>query len=93
LPATIVLAAQGRWFAAAFLLIWGLLLVGTIDNLLRPVLVSGRAPIGTLTVFIGVLGGVTAFGTIGLFLGPVVLALVIALLRFIIEVREEIESA
>ena len=92
-PATVALALQSRWFAAVFMLVWGLLLVGTIDNLLRPVLVSGRAPIGTLTVFIGVLGGVAAFGTIGLFLGPVVLALVIALLRFIVELRQEIESA
>lgn len=89
-PAAIVLAIQGRWIAAAFMLIWGVLLVGTIDNLLRPILVSGRASVSTLTVFIGVLGGVAAFGTIGLFLGPVVLALVIALLRFIIEVRQEV---
>ena len=44
-------------------------------------LVSGRANVGTLTVFIGVLGGLAAFGAIGLFLGPVVLALIIALIR------------
>jgi predicted PurR-regulated permease PerM len=50
-------------------------------------LVSGRAQVGTLTVFIGVLGGIAAFGAIGLFMGPVVLALIIALIRFMLEVR------
>lgn len=85
-PAVLVLMAQQRWGAAVFLLIWGVL-VSTIDNFLRPYLVAGRAPVGTLTVFIGVLGGVSAFGAIGLFLGPLVLALVIALIRFSLEVR------
>lgn len=87
-PAVIVLAVQQRWLAAVFLLIWGGG-VATIDNVLRPILVSGRAQVGALTVFIGVLGGVAAFGPIGVFLGPLVLALVIALIRFAVELREE----
>lgn len=86
-PALIVLAAQGRWGAAIFMLIWGTLLVSLVDNVVRPMLVSGRAAVGTLTVFIGVLGGLAAFGAIGLFLGPVVLALIIALVRFMLEIR------
>ena len=87
-PATIVLALQGRYYAALFLLVWGGF-VATIDNFLRPLLVSGRAQVGTLTVFIGVLGGVAAFGPIGIFLGPLVIALVIALMRFVLEMRAE----
>lgn len=87
IPAAIVLAAQGRWGATIFMVIWGALLVSLVDNLVRPMLVSGRAKVGTLTVFIGVLGGLAAFGAIGLFLGPVVLALTIALIRFMLEVR------
>jgi predicted PurR-regulated permease PerM len=87
IPATIVLGAQGRWGAAIFMLLWGTLLVSLVDNIVRPMLVSGRAPVGTLTVFIGVLGGIAAFGAIGLFLGPVVLALIIALIRFALELR------
>ena len=85
-PAVIVLAVEERWYAAIFLLVWGGV-VTTIDNVLRPILVSGRAEVGTLTVFIGVLGGVSAFGPIGVFLGPLVLALVIALVRFVLEAR------
>jgi predicted PurR-regulated permease PerM len=90
-PAVIVLAAQDRWGAALFMALWGGFVV-TIDNFLRPWLVSGRAQVGALTVFIGVLGGVAAFGPIGVFLGPLVLALVIALVRFTLEMREGQES-
>jgi predicted PurR-regulated permease PerM len=85
-PAVIVLAAQGRWGAALFLGIWGAFVV-TIDNFLRPWLVAGRAHIGALTVFIGVLGGISAFGPIGVILGPLILALGIALIRFALETR------
>jgi predicted PurR-regulated permease PerM len=86
-PAALVLAAQERWYAAIFLLIFGGI-VATVDNVLRPMLVSGRAQVGTLTVFIGVLGGVSAFGPIGVILGPLVLALIIALIRFALDVAE-----
>jgi predicted PurR-regulated permease PerM len=87
LPAAVVLAIQGRWGATIFMLVWGGLLVSLVDNVVRPMLVSGRAPVGTLTVFLGVLGGIAAFGAIGLFLGPVVLALIIALVRFALDIR------
>jgi len=85
-PAVIALALQGRYYAAVFLLAWGGFVV-TIDNFLRPWLVSGRAQVSTLTVFIGVLGGVGAFGPIGIFLGPLVIALGIALVNFALEGR------
>jgi len=85
-PAAIVLALDERWYAAVFMLAWGAI-VASVDNVLRPILVAGRADVGTLTVFIGVLGGISAFGPIGVILGPLVLALVIALVRFTLEVR------
>lgn len=86
-PAVLVLVAQQRWYAATFLVLWGVM-ISTMDNVLRPILVSGRARVGTLTVFIGVLGGVAAFGAIGLILGPLVLVLVIALVRFTLDLRQ-----
>ena len=81
-PAAIVLYAQGRPGWALFMLLWGALLVGSVDNFLRPRLISGRAQISTLPVFFGVMGGLAAFGAIGLFVGPLVIALALALLRF-----------
>jgi predicted PurR-regulated permease PerM len=87
IPATLVLAAEQRWGAATFMVAWGGLLVSLIDNIVRPLLVSKHAEIGTLTIFMGVLGGVAAFGVIGLFIGPLILALIIALLRFRLELQ------
>ncbi len=86
-PAVFILASQARWDLAIVMLAIGVL-SSTIDNVLRPLLISGRAEIGTLAVFIGVLGGASAFGLIGFILGPVVLALIIALMRFALELRK-----
>ena len=82
LPAAGLLVVQGRLGSALFLAIWGVVVVSPVDNFLRPMVISGRAQISTLPVFLGLLGGIGAFGPIGLVLGPVVVALALALLRF-----------
>jgi predicted PurR-regulated permease PerM len=88
-PAVIWLFFDGRWGYAIFMLAWGVLLSG-LDNVLRPILISGRAKISALAVFIGVLGGIPAFGAIGIIAGPVVLSLVLALIEFAEENRPRI---
>jgi len=80
-PAVIYLAATGQWGWAVFMAVWTAI-VSTSDNLLRPYLTQKQASVSTLTVFVGVIGGVAAFGFIGSLIGPVVLALMVALLRF-----------
>jgi predicted PurR-regulated permease PerM len=89
LPAALLLFTQDRWGAGIFMLVWGALLVSMIDNFIKPLLISGRAEVATLTVFLGVLGGIATFGAIGLFLGPVVLALALALIRFTVAQRHK----
>jgi predicted PurR-regulated permease PerM len=81
-PGALFLAIHGDSGHAMFLALWGLLAVGSVDNFLRPLLISGRAEVPTLAVFVGVMGGLSAFGFIGLFLGPIVLGLLVALFRF-----------
>ncbi|MCX7057531.1 MAG: AI-2E family transporter [Proteobacteria bacterium] len=81
-PATVWLYATGHSGAGTFMLLWGSLIVGLADNLLRPLLISGRGAVPTLAVFVGVLGGLAAFGMVGMFLGPVVIALFVAFVRF-----------
>ena len=83
-PAVVVLAMQDRWYAAGFLFAWGTFIT-IIDNFVRPMLASSRARVHTLTVFIGVIGGVSAFGMIGFVLGPLVLALAIAIAGFMVD--------
>jgi len=80
IPAALYLVATGHWVKAIILVAWGALVVGTIDNFLRPRLVGKRAHLHELLVFFSVLGGLRLFGLLGLVLGPVVLAIAIALL-------------
>ena len=89
-PATIVLAVQGQWGWTIFMIAWALGVVGLADNFLRPIFISGRAEIATLPIFIGAIGGVAAFGPIGLFLGPIVIALILAFIRFAEEARSAV---
>ena len=92
-PAALVLAAQGRYGAAIFMALWGGLVVTFSDNVVRPLFISGRAQISTLTVFIGLLGGLSAFGAIGMFLGPVFVALILALIEFVEESRGKSDAS
>ena len=75
------LLANGETGAALGLFLWGALVVSWIDNLIRPLVISGPTRIPFLLVFLGVLGGLHAFGLIGLFLGPVLLAVSVAIWR------------
>ena len=77
-PAGIILLVQGHWGRGIGILAWGLLIVGLADNWLKPMIISGRSEMNTLPVFFGVMGGLAAFGFLGLFLGPIVVALGIA---------------
>ncbi len=75
------LLLQGQVAAGIGLLLWGFLVISWIDNLVRPMVISGVAKIPFLLVLFGVLGGLAAFGLIGLFVGPVILAVLLALWR------------
>ena len=57
----------------------GVAVVGSIDNILRPAILSGRAQMNGLLMFISLLGGISAFGLLGLVLGPLITAIVIGL--------------
>lgn len=81
-PAVVYLAATSQWGWALFMLIWGLV-VSTSDNLMRPLLISRHTPVSMLAVFIGVVGGLSAFGLIGVIVGPVLLTVIVALLGYI----------
>lgn len=79
-PAAIFLAVSGHWVKALLLVAWGAFVIGTVDNFLRPKLVGERTKLHELFIFFSVLGGLQVFGVLGLVLGPVVLAITLALL-------------
>ena len=74
----------GQSTAGTFLLIWTII-VGGLDNFVRPILIRRGADLPLLLVFAGVIGGLLAFGLIGIFIGPVVLAVADKLLTAWIE--------
>lgn len=80
-PAAIFLAVSGSWIKALILALWGGLVVGLIDNFLYPILVAGELRFHPLAVFFAVFGGLLAFGIAGVVLGPVILAIAVALLE------------
>lgn len=79
--ASLWLLVNGHHWAGISLALWGSLVVSWVDNIIRPLVISGATRIPFLLVFFGVLGGLARFGFIGLFLGPVVLAISFAVWR------------
>ncbi len=75
------LIISGHVWPGVGLLLWGLLLVSWVDNIVRPLVISNATRMPFLLVVFGVLGGVLAFGLVGLFIGPVLLAVSLALWR------------
>ncbi|HYN86056.1 MAG TPA: AI-2E family transporter [Pyrinomonadaceae bacterium] len=82
-PAALYLLATGEWGKALALALWGTFAIGTVDNFLRPKLVGERTRLHELIIFFSVLGGLQVFGVIGLVLGPVIVAITLALLDFL----------
>lgn len=72
---------NGHHVEAIGLFLWGALVVSWVDNLIRPMVISGATRIPFVLVMFGVLGGVTAFGLLGLFMGPLILAIAVAVWR------------
>ncbi|HEY6364653.1 MAG TPA: AI-2E family transporter [Candidatus Binatia bacterium] len=80
IPVTIYLFLQGNVVKGVLMVIWALGVVGAVDNVLKPMFIGTRLKLPMLFLFFGILGGLAVFGALGLILGPVLLALLAALL-------------
>lgn len=81
LPISIYYFTQGIVGKGVLLFLWGALVVSLVDNFLRPIVIGSRAKLPILFLFFGLLGGIKIYGAMGLFLGPLVVALLIAFAR------------
>jgi predicted PurR-regulated permease PerM len=81
-PAVLLLFGWGSTWKAIFLLLWGAIAVSSSDNLIRPVLIGRGVAISTSLILVGTVGGLAAWGLIGLFIGP----LVITVFQYLVEV-------
>ena len=78
-PASLILAVAGNWKYALLLAGWGVLIIHPIDNLLEPILVGSTLRLHTILMFFSIIGGLAAFGPSGIVLGPVIIAVAVAL--------------
>ena len=83
--ASLWLLWQGHYYAGVGLFLWGALVVSWVDNLIRPWVISAAVHLPFLLVMFGVLGGILAFGFLGIFLGPVLLAVALTLWQRYVE--------
>jgi predicted PurR-regulated permease PerM len=81
IPATIYLFLVGKWQWAIFLAAWCILIVSTIDTVLRPIFLRGGSRLPILVIFLSLLGGMSVFGAIGILYGPLILSFVIVMLE------------
>jgi predicted PurR-regulated permease PerM len=86
------LLVTGQVWQGTGLLLWGLLLVSWMDNIVRPLVISNATRMPFLIVVFGVLGGVLAFGLVGLFIGPVLLAVSLAIWREWLEQHQKSDA-
>jgi predicted PurR-regulated permease PerM len=92
-PASIYLAVSGSWGKAIILVALGAGVIGLADNFIRPYVVSGRVKLHPLLVFFALLGGAQSFGLMGLFIGPAVVAVTVALVELLREPGASIHDA
>ncbi|PYX26894.1 MAG: hypothetical protein DMG82_00235 [Acidobacteria bacterium] len=74
LPTGIYLMATGHLWKGIILILWGALVVGTIDNIIRPLVIGSKVELHPLLLLFSLLGGLQVFGFIGIFIGPVVIS-------------------
>lgn len=79
-PSAFYLFLSGSWVKALILFLWGALVISTVDNFLKPLLIGEKTHIPTLFLFLAILGGMSFYGLIGVFLGPVILAIFLTLI-------------
>lgn len=93
-PAAIYLILLGRWQAGLFLVIWSIVLVGSIDNFLRPFLMRGENNLPPFYIFLAIIGGVQYFGLAGILYGPLILTFAMVMLYiYSVEYRDLLDNA
>lgn len=89
-PVGIYLLFTGSWIKGVILLLFGGLIISTIDNILRPIIIGGRVKLPTLFLFLSILGGIQVFGFSGIILGPVLLAVFISFIEIYKQLYKEL---
>jgi predicted PurR-regulated permease PerM len=90
LPAAIYLMATGHLWKGIALIVWCSLVVGTVDNIIRPLVLGSKVELHPLLLLFALLGGLQVFGFVGIFIGPIVISVIAPLIEML---REELASS
>lgn len=85
----IYLGTVAQWGRALFLVVYGTAIISMADNIVRPLVLGGRVKMNTLVIFFSLIGGVEAFGIVGLFVGPIVVSVTMTLVKMLADQRAE----
>lgn len=88
IPVAIYFFIIGKYLSGLFIVIWGIVAIGLIDNYIRPLIISSQISVHPMFLFFGILGAVFVFGPIGILLGPIILSIADVLARSYIESRK-----
>lgn len=91
-PAAVYLFATGQTGMGVFMIIWGVAVISSIDNIVKPMVIGKSSALHPLLAFIGVLGGLTAFGIMGFLMGPLVLSLFAAVFNLFAETGWDLQD-
>jgi predicted PurR-regulated permease PerM len=94
-PMCLLLASQNRWVEAAGLALFGILVIGLVDNVFRPIIIGARVKLHAIAVFFAIMGGILTLGPIGILVGPVLLSVALGaveVLRGMASVSTETEA-
>lgn len=81
-PGIIYLIVVKKYLAAVVLLIWGVFVVGLVDNVLRPILIKNKIKIHSFLILLSIFGGISVYGILGIFIGPIIISILFAFLKF-----------
>jgi predicted PurR-regulated permease PerM len=81
IPAVVYLFISGAYIKALLLLVWGALIIGSVDNILKPIIISGKTAMHPLLLLFSILGAIKVFGFIGVIAGPLILSLALSIIE------------
>jgi predicted PurR-regulated permease PerM len=88
-PASIYLLLQGDYLHGIGLVLFGTFVISMVDNILKPLIIGGRTRMPTIVIFFSVLGGIKAFGIIGLIMGPLIMAVFVSVFEIFRHIEDE----
>lgn len=80
-PTAVYLLLTGHVWQGLFLALWGMLAIGLVDNVIRPILIHGKAEVHPMIIFFSIIGGLSLFGYWGVFFGPLIVSLTVTILH------------